>query len=152
MVNIPGIKVIKLNLFISERFEKELNILAKIIDREKQCVNYLAWRKSIIEEINRRLQNVNTDHKIRVYWSSSAKGGYNTSNNQNGASRVISMANGINIADNLPLSTAKVSPEWIISESPDMIISHAAYIRHVSGMNLGYALLRMLRLFTIQSD
>lgn len=136
--NIKGIKVVKLNLFISENFVEEFKTLAKILGKEDECKKYLSWRDSIICEISRRLREANIQDNIRVYWSSSAKGGYNTANNTSGASKIISFAGGINIADCLPLSSPVVSPEWIISENPDIIISHAAFIRHVSGLDLGY--------------
>ena len=136
--NIEGIKVVKLNLFISENFEDELKTLAKILDREKQCMKYLSWRDSITGEITQRLRQAKVEDKVKIYWSSSAKGGYNTANKESGASKLISLAGGINIADDLPLSSVKVSPEWIVTENPDIIISHAAYIRHVSGIKLGY--------------
>lgn len=136
--NIEGIKVVKLNLFISEDFEEEFTTLAKMLGKEKQCEKYLLWRNSIIDEVSTRLQQVNMQDKLKVFWSSSAKGGYKTANSTSGASKVISLAGAINIADSLPLSSPKVSPEWIIAENPDIIISHAAYIRHVSGLELGY--------------
>lgn len=138
LAHVNGIKVVKLNLFISENPEEELKTLAKMLGREKQCMKYLSWRDSIISEVSRRLQQTDIQDTVEVYWSSSAKGGFNTSNRKTGASKNIAMAGGKNIADELPLQSAKVSPEWIISENPGMIISHAAYIRHISGMDLGY--------------
>ncbi|MGD2034779.1 MAG: ABC transporter substrate-binding protein, partial [Bacteroidales bacterium] len=138
LAHIDGIKVVKLNLFISENFEEELKTLARMLGREDQCTRYLSWRDSLTGEVSRRLREAGIQDMVQVFWSSSAKGGYKTSNREAGAGRVIHMAGGINIAADLPLSSVRVSPEWIVSKDPDVIISHAAFIRHVSGMELGY--------------
>ncbi len=136
--HVKDIKVLKFNFFLSDRFEDELRTFSRILAKEEQCEKYLAWRKEITDEIVVRLKHAVSRQTIKVYWDASAKGCFDTSNRKGGATKMINLSGGVNIAHDLPVSSVRVSSEWIMTENPEIILAHAANIRHMSGLDLGY--------------
>ena len=51
---------------------------------------------------------------------------------------MINLAGGENIAAGLTPKYPKVDPEWVLTENPDVIISHARNAQNVVGVRLGY--------------
>ena len=132
------IKVIKLNLFGSTEPQKEIAILAKALDRETEYKHYINWFDSLMLVVHNRVKDIPDEKKVRVYWDASAKGHYDTSGGVGAAYRFISRAGGILISKDFPQQGMTVSSEWIMQENPDVILSHAAHVRHLTNIQFGY--------------
>ncbi len=135
---IQGIKVVKFNFHQLDSFDSQLRILAKIIGKEERCNQFLEWKDSIHRSITDKLKAVRPDKRIKVYWDTSSNGNYDTANKTKGAHKIIELAGGNNIAKDLPIPSSRVSPEWILTENPEIIISHGSNLRHMVGIGLGY--------------
>ena len=132
------IKVIKLNLFGSSEPQKEIAILGKALGKEAESKRYIDWFDSLLFIVQTRINDIPDEKKIKVYWDASAKGHYDTTGKNSSANNVISRAGGILISGKLPQHSMSVSPEWILQENPDIILSHAANARHLTNIQFGY--------------
>ncbi len=136
--SIEGIKVLKFNFHQADIFDSQLKILAKILGKEDRCDQFLKWKEGIFHQIEEKVREINPEKRVKVYWDASGKGSYDTANKNSGADKIISLAGGKNIAQELTIRSPDVSPEWILTANPDVIISHGSNIRHMVGVNLGY--------------
>lgn len=134
------IKVVKFNLFGSEQPEYEIRMMAKMLNREKECEKYLFWYDSLFSFVESRIKDIPQNQRMTVYWDASAKGHYDSAGKNSSINFIIAKAGGISITASLPSSSVNVSPEYIIKQDPDIIISHAANARHLTNIQLGYGI------------
>lgn len=136
--NFGNIKVLKLNLFGSSEPQKEIAILAKVLGKDVEGKRYISWFDSLFLLVNKRVQNIPIEKRVKVYWDASGKGHYDTAGKNTSADYIISNAGGILLSKQYPNSSMTISPEWILQQNPDIILSHAANARHSTSIQFGY--------------
>ena len=114
-----GITVITMEFREIEKVDSEFKILAKVLSREEEVERFIAWKNGYIEQLKERTKGI--EPKVRVYaeWSDVP---LCTGSRGSGVHDVIELAEGINIAGDLPGSYPNVEPEWILQQKPEVII------------------------------
>ncbi|MEN3036557.1 MAG: ABC transporter substrate-binding protein [Candidatus Methanosuratincola petrocarbonis] len=121
-----GIPVVGLDLYKPETMISEILTLGKILDREVEAKRYIEWYEGVRADVERAVEKSTTVPK--VYAESTSKGGeYTTHGPGSGMDQLVSMARGLNVANDLTGAYPVVSWEWVISQNPDIIIKKVSY-------------------------
>ncbi len=117
-----GISVIRLDFTMPENILEEVIKLGYVLNKRSRAEEFVNWYNSYEDIIKSRTKELSEEEKPRVYielypniWENKAFGGGSSGDQQ------CKIAGGINIAREL-LSTAKVDPEWVITQDPEIII------------------------------
>jgi len=112
------------------RYDDELRILARIMDRQERAEAFIQWKQGIIDLIRNRTRGVDKKKVLGINYAST--GSPPKDYKVWAGSRIIELAGATDAARQVP-GTA-VSPEWILRQDPDAIIL-AAFFPH---QGLGY--------------
>ena len=133
------IKIIKLNLFGSAEPQKEITILSKVLGREAESKHYIDWYDSLFFVVQNRVRDIPEEKRMKVYWDAPSLGHYDTAGEGSPADMIISRAGGILISKKQVSSSVSASPEWIMQENPDVILSHPSSSRHLANVKFDYS-------------
>lgn len=138
-----GIKVIRLNNYLPEQMDEELETLAKLFGKEDKAAEFLAWKHDIEDELEKRVKDIpESDKKTVLALSAGAlnsQGNYNVfpSASLNGEPGVgegyaTILAGGLDAA-NLEWNPAETSTtinvdeEYVLQQNPDVITLHGNF-------------------------
>lgn len=110
-------------------YTDEVKKLAYILGKTVEGDEFIEWYESYINIIGNRTRELPESDKPRVFdtysdWETYGKDeiGSNPINEKLALIGEIQLAGGINIAADLPGNWITVDPEWVINESPDIVI------------------------------
>ena len=117
------ITVVKLQFYVPEIMREDIGKLGYILGKVEEAEEYIGFKDECMGTINERVGKLSEDEKPQVYleWATKAYGTYTKGS---GTHQVCTMAGGINIAADLSGPYAKVDPEWVIIQNPDIIFKH----------------------------
>ncbi len=118
-----GITVLRLDFYKVGTLEKEIAILGRLIRKEKEAEKLCAWYRKNLNTIHKRLKSIR--HRPEVYIESYTK--HRTSGPGTGAHEMCVMAGGHNIASDFAIPYAEITPEWVLSKDPEIILKGAAW-------------------------
>jgi len=101
-------------------YTDEVKKLAYILGKTVEGDEFIEWYESYINIIGDITRELSESDKLRVFDTHSNWGSYGK--DEIGSNPMIQLAGGINIAAGLPGSWITVDPEWVITESPDIVI------------------------------
>ncbi|WP_456385540.1 ABC transporter substrate-binding protein [Desulfolithobacter sp.] len=117
-----GIQVLRLDLYKTETLGREVMVLGKLLKREKEARLFCNWHRQHIEMIRRKIDGVLT--RPAVYIESYTD--YHAAGPGSGGHEMCALAGGRNIAAGLFIPYPHVTPEWVVSENPEVIIKAAS--------------------------
>lgn len=119
-----NITVVGLDFTNSENVTDSMTKLGVILGREKEAQEYNSWYAERKLDIKKMVAGLS---KPRVYIESSSSGGLGALTIYGAASgfgELVSLAGGLNIANDLKDRFPKVTWEWILSKKPDVIVRY----------------------------
>lgn len=125
-----GIKAIRLDFQKIGTLEKELEILGRVLNKEKEAGQLIDWYGEPLKVIREGLKKI--ERQPYVYSESYSQ--YHTSGPGSGGHEICVLAGGFNIASGFSIPYPEVTPEWVLAENPQVIIKVAA-IRNCYGMS-----------------
>lgn len=130
-----GIRVIRLDFYKPETYDRDLAAAAKIFEKEKKAEAFLKWKSEKTALLTERVKKLNQGEKLRVFgtwYSSFEKGEWKPYGKGTALHQGIELAGGLNIAGELEGYPA-VSAEWVLQKNPQ-----AAVFGVLEGKGLGY--------------
>lgn len=118
-----GISVLRLDFYKIETLEREVETLGRLLNREEDAMRFCAWHRRQLAMIRGKIAE--TPERPRVYIESYTD--YHTTGPGSGAHEMCVMAGGTNVAATLSIPYPLVTPEWVVSENPEVIVKAAAY-------------------------
>jgi iron complex transport system substrate-binding protein len=117
------ITVVKLQFYVPEIMTEDIEKLAYILGKVEAAEEYIGFEDECMGTINERVGRLSEAEKPRVYleWATKAYGTYTKGS---GTHQICTIAGGINIAADLSGPYAKVDPEWVITQNPDIVFKH----------------------------
>lgn len=119
----PYVTIVRIDLSLPETIVEDMKKFGYILDKRREAEEFIDWYKGCMDEIRNRTEGLSEDDKPRVYlelypdiWMDKTM-----SKGSSGDWQCI-IAGGINIAGDLPESSHKVDPEWIIEQDPEIIV------------------------------
>ncbi|EHQ36390.1 ABC transporter substrate-binding protein [Methanoplanus limicola] len=123
-----GVPVIRLDFIRPWSLVPEMNKMGYLINHTDNSAAYEEWHDGWMEEIDKRLDEIPEDEKVRVFvdvWSTS----YTDRNNERRTvsdaehySYYCTDADGINVASDLNSPQGTVDIEWLVQQNPDVIL------------------------------
>ena len=113
-----GIQVIRLDFFKPDTLEKEVETLGRILDKEDQARKLAAWYHYHLNHVQEILKNKTVRPKVYMEGDSN----YHTTGPGSGGNDICVLAGGSNIAAHLSIPYPEVTPEWILTRNPDVIV------------------------------
>jgi iron complex transport system substrate-binding protein len=118
-----GIQVLRLNLYEVDTLEREVRLLGRLLDRKQEAERFCAWHRRHLEMIASRLKQATG--RPAVYVESYSD--YHAAGPGSGGSRMCVFSGGRNIAAGLEIAYPQITPEWVVSQNPEVIIKAASY-------------------------
>lgn len=112
------------------RYDEELRILGRIMDRQDRAEAYIQWKQDILDLIRARTRGARQKKVIGINYSAAGMSGKDYP--VWAGSRIIEPAGAMDAARQI--SGATVSPEWILEQDLDAVLL-AAYFPH---QGMGY--------------
>ncbi|NNG66458.1 stalk domain-containing protein [Caldanaerobacter subterraneus] len=119
-----GIKVIRVDLYKPESYDRDLKTLAKIFGRVKLAEEFIQWKENKLALLKERVKDIKPEERVKVFgiWSSSLTSGtWKTFAQGTAVHEGIELAGGINIAREMK-DYPVVSPEWILEKNPSKLV------------------------------
>ncbi len=113
-----GVKVIRLDFFRLGTLEKEVAVLGRILKKEKEAMDIIAWYRKNLELIQKGLKNISDQPDVYIEGDSK----YHTAGPGSGGHEMCVLAGGHNIASNLSIPYPEITPEWILMNNPNLIV------------------------------
>jgi iron complex transport system substrate-binding protein len=118
-----GIQVLRLDLYKVETLEREVQVLGQLLGQEKEARRFCDWHRRHIEMIRTKIGGALS--RPAVYIESYTD--YHAAGPGSGGHEMCVSAGGRNIAAGLSIPYPRVTPEWVVSENPEVIVKSAAY-------------------------
>jgi iron complex transport system substrate-binding protein len=113
-----GVKVVRLDFFRLGTLEKEVAVLGRILKKEKEAMDLIAWYRKKLELIQKGLKNISDQPDVYIEGDSK----YHTAGPGSGGHEMCVLAGGHNIASDLSIPYPEITPEWILMNDPDIIV------------------------------
>lgn len=118
-----GVPVLRLDLYRIETLEREVRVLGLLLDRKEEAERFCDWYRTHLAMIRARVARI--PRAPAVYVESYSD--YHAAGPGSGAHRMCAFAGGRNIAADLAISYPRITPEWVVSQNPEVIIKAASY-------------------------
>jgi iron complex transport system substrate-binding protein len=118
-----GFQVLRLNLYQVDTLEREVRLLGRLLDRKAEAERFCAWHHRHLSMIASRLKKA--PGRPAVYVESYSD--YHAAGPGSGGSRMCVFSGGRNIAADLKIVYPRITPEWVVSQNPEVIIKAASY-------------------------
>jgi iron complex transport system substrate-binding protein len=119
-VEAAGIPLVCLDCYKIETLAKDIKTLGQILNKEKEAAEYVNCMEKYLNIIESRVKSLKTNQKPLVYLESYSD--YKSVSVGSGGHQMLVMAGGTNIAGGEPVAFPQVSPEWVLSKNPQVII------------------------------
>ncbi|GBC63476.1 ABC transporter substrate-binding protein [Desulfonema ishimotonii] len=116
-----GIQVIRLDFFKPGRLAREVETLGRITGREKRAGEIAAWYLRHLDHQRALLKNIAERPAVYIEGDSN----YHTAGPGSGGNDMCLQASGDNIAAELSIPYPEVTPEWVVTRNPDVIVKIA---------------------------
>ena len=117
-----GIQLLYLDFYKIDTLEREVMVLGKLLGQESEAARFCDWDRRNIDMIRGIIDQ--TAKRPKVYIENYT--GYQTVSTGTGGNEMCMLAGGKNIAAGLSIPYPRVTPEWVVSENPEVIIKMAA--------------------------
>ena len=117
-----GITILRLDFHHLSTMEREMEVLGGILDRNERADEYLAWHRGWLERI-RSLADASVRARggpPKAYVESYAT--FRVSGPGSSIDEMVKAAGVRNIADVMAVPYAEVTPEWVVSMAPDLMV------------------------------
>ncbi|WP_319578820.1 ABC transporter substrate-binding protein [uncultured Methanospirillum sp.] len=116
-----GVPIGYFDCYKQNRLVEDIQALGIITGKKEKADELAEYIDSVTTLVKNRVAKISPDLRPKVYFE---LGDYTAAANQSGGDWLITTAGGRNIAENSTVQWVKVTPEWIISQNPDIIIKN----------------------------
>ena len=117
------IQVLRLDLYKAASLEKEVQVLGRLLQREKEAARFCDWHRQRLGAIRERIAGIS--RRPAVYLESYSD--YHAAGPNSGGHEMCVAAGGRNITADLAIPYPRVTAEWVVSQNPEVIVKAASY-------------------------
>ena len=116
----PEITVVYLTFYTPASLVDSMRKLRYILNTEEKGEEFIAWYEGVINDITEKTAGLSEEEKPRVYYE--VYYDWFTFSDQPDYRDPLTMAGGINIAEDLPGTVFDIDPEFVMDQNPDVVI------------------------------
>ena len=117
-----GIQVLRLDFYKVDTMEREVQVLGQLLKRQEEAARFCEWHRRYLEMIRDGIAR--TERRPAVYIESYSD--YHAAGLGSGGNEMCALAGGRNIAAELAVPYPRVTPEWVVSRNPEVIVKAAS--------------------------
>lgn len=117
-----GIAVLRLDFYKVDTLEREVLVMGRLLRRQKEAARFCAWHRHCLETIRERMFSITMRPKVYIESYSD----YHAAGPGSGGHEMCVLAGGRNIAEGLSVPYPRVTPEWVVSQNPEVIVKAAS--------------------------
>ena len=118
-----GITVLRLDLYKAETLEREIRALGRVLGRTQEAERFCSWNSQWMNRIESEISGA--PQRPWVYVESYSD--YQAAAPTSGGHEMVVMAGGRNIAEDLAIPFARITPEWVVTRNPEVIIKAGSF-------------------------
>lgn len=118
-----GIQVLRLDFYLIDTLEREVRLIGQLLDKTAEAEHFCTWHRGCLQIIAAGIEQA--PHQPTAYIESYSD--YNAAGPASGGHRMCALSGGSNIAADLAIPYPRVTPEWVVSQDPEVIIKAASY-------------------------
>lgn len=113
-----GIQVLRLDFYRTRNLLQDVGTLGLLLDRKQEADTFIQWHRNQLDRIRALIPA--KARRPRVFMEGYAD--YKTWGPGSGGNDMCLRAGGLNIAGELATSSPIITPEWVMSHNPDVIV------------------------------
>ncbi len=133
-----GIRVLRLELYRIESLEQEMRELGRALDRTGEAERFCTWHARWMKAIQDKVGNIG--HRPSVYVESYSD--YQAAGPTSGGHEMCVTAGGRNISEDMVIPFPRVTPEWVVTRDPEVIVKAGSFSTGYGSPDAGAALNR----------
>jgi iron complex transport system substrate-binding protein len=118
-----GIRVLRLELYRVESLEREMRELGRVLGRTEEAERFCSWHGRWMSLIREKVSSV----ARRPWVYAESYGDYAAAGPTSGGHEMCVLAGGRNIAEDMAIPFPRVTPEWVVTRNPEVIIKAGAF-------------------------
>lgn len=118
-----GISVLRLDFYKVDSLEREVRVLGQILNRTAEADLFCEWHRRHLEMIREKIAGVSS--RPTVYVESYTD--YHAAGPGSGGHEMCTLAGGNNISADFSIPFPQVTPEWVVSQNPEVIVKAASW-------------------------
>lgn len=119
-IEAAGIPLVCLDCYKIETLAQDIRTLGTILNKNKEAAEYVELMEKHLKAIENKISTLQPGQKPSVYLEMYSD--YKSAAAGTGGHQMLAMAGGNNIAGGEPVAYPQVSPEWVLSKNPEVII------------------------------
>jgi len=133
-----GIRVLRLDLYRVESLEREVRELGRALGRTEEAERFCAWHSRWMKRIQETIDGVS--QRPSVYVESYSD--YQAAGPGSGGHEMCVIAGGRNVSEEMAIPFPRVTPEWVVTQNPDVIVKAGSFSASYGAGDSGAALNR----------
>ncbi|SMB91224.1 iron complex transport system substrate-binding protein [Thermanaeromonas toyohensis ToBE] len=123
-IEAAGIPLVYLDCYKVKTMAQDIKTLGQILGREKEAAEYVALFENSLKQVTERVKDLKPEEKVPVYLEGYTD--YSANGPGSGGAEMLELVGGKNIAAHESVPYPTVSPEWVVSKNPQVIIKAAS--------------------------
>lgn len=119
-----GVNLIYLDFYKFNTLKHDISAIGTMIGGEEKADEYISFMKKWEDEVTSRIGNISGEEMPTAYIEGYSE--YSAQGKDSGIDILMNLAGGKNLAASLGEQWPKVTPEWVITENPSVIIKTAS--------------------------
>lgn len=118
-----GIQVLRFDFYKVDTLEREVQVMGKLLKLEKEAARFCNWQRWYLSMFQEKIAG--TSRRPAVYIESYTD--YHAAGPGSGGHEMCVLAGGRNIAACLSIPYPRITPEWVVSRNPEVIVKAASH-------------------------
>lgn len=117
-----GIPVLRLDFYKIDTLEREVTALGRVLGRGQEARRFCDWYSQHLDQVEKRLEKAKKTPSVYI----ESYTDYHTVARGSGGHEMCVLAGGKNIAAELSIPYPRITPEWVVTRDPDVIVKAAS--------------------------
>jgi iron complex transport system substrate-binding protein len=131
-----GVRVLRLELYRIESIEREMRELGRVLGRTEEAERFCSWHGRWMSRIREKVDSI----ARRPWVYAESYGDYAAAGPTSGGHEMCVLAGGRNIAEDMAIPIPRVTPEWVVTRNPEVIIKAGSFASSYGAGDSGVAL------------
>ena len=130
-----GIPLAAMDCYKMGTFISDMETMGLIFGKENRAEEYIDFVQGYLDLVQERVNTLEPEEQVKVYIEKNNTP-YKSYSVGSGMHDLVTLAGGINIAADEPIPYPEVSPEWVLEQEPEVMVTYFYKPYHPSGYGM----------------